>query len=148
MKKLKLMLVICVTIALLDSCQKDENNPSCNTVCQNGGTLNTNCGCNCPSGFTGSNCQTPVAPSIPNCEKYHTSTVTFKNNSASHYTYDIIWDGSKIATLSYQTVSTAFTVAAGQHTLAWKITGTNSYGCTGSNPVLIECYSGTFSCSY
>ncbi len=39
-----------------------------NTIaCQNGGTVNQNCGCNCPTGFTGTNCQTStcIAPTIP-----------------------------------------------------------------------------------
>ncbi len=27
-------------------------------VCQNGGTVNTSCGCDCPQGYTGTNCQT------------------------------------------------------------------------------------------
>lgn len=67
MKKLKLMFVLFAAIALGSSCNKTPLTPpppppppSCNTVCQNGGTVNTNCGCNCPAGFTGTNCGTAL----------------------------------------------------------------------------------------
>jgi hypothetical protein len=46
-----------------DDCNEDDYNFSvkgkgvCSTVCQNGGLVNTSCGCDCPSGYTGANCE-------------------------------------------------------------------------------------------
>lgn len=65
MKKLTSLLTICATIAMISSCKKSVPVPDpvpapCNIVCNNGGTVNQNCGCDCPTGFTGTNCQTPV----------------------------------------------------------------------------------------
>ena len=72
MKKFNLFLILfaLTTAIIFTSCEKGEENPSdvvsptCNNVCQNGGTVNANCGCDCPSGFTGTNCQTPVVSII------------------------------------------------------------------------------------
>ena len=40
-----------------------DNNPTCTPIaCLNGGTSTSDCGCNCPIGFTGSNCSTQITP--------------------------------------------------------------------------------------
>lgn len=70
MKKLKSIIAICAVAALIASCKKDDNAPlnppipSCQTECLNGGTVNSNCGCDCPTGYTGTNCQTVVPPPV------------------------------------------------------------------------------------
>jgi hypothetical protein len=45
----------------LNSCSSDDDVPTtkpCTTICKNGGTVKPDCGCDCPIGFTGSNCET------------------------------------------------------------------------------------------
>ena len=75
MKNLKLILAISALAVMISSCKKDESpspssgggsTTSCTTTCQNGGTVNSNCGCDCPTGYTGTNCQTktPVYTSV------------------------------------------------------------------------------------
>ncbi|CAN5664347.1 hypothetical protein BH11BAC1_BH11BAC1_00060 [soil metagenome] len=76
MKKLKLMFVLFAATALISSCKKNDTTPNCNTVCQNGGTVDANCGCDCPSGFTGANCQT-----IVNSVTFYPVTVNVNSNS-------------------------------------------------------------------
>ena len=44
-------------------CSSDSNSDNCETItCLNGGSF-VNCECNCPLGYTGSNCSTQVTPS-------------------------------------------------------------------------------------
>ncbi len=53
MKKINLLLPIYILLTILIvSCDKP-----CTIVCQNGGFVTEDCGCNCPLGYTGSNCQ-------------------------------------------------------------------------------------------
>jgi len=70
MKNLKSIIAICTVAVMIASCEKDDNAPlnssstSCTTTCLNGGTVNSNCGCDCPAGYTGTNCQTVVPPPV------------------------------------------------------------------------------------
>jgi hypothetical protein len=59
--KIKFLAILTVSV-MIASCEKevDPPEPSCNIVCMNGGTVTSNCGCACPSGFTGTNCQTSL----------------------------------------------------------------------------------------
>lgn len=60
-------------------CSKDDD---CETTCQNGGAVNENCGCNCPSGFTGANCETAVpAGETINVSGDITSNTTWTENN-------------------------------------------------------------------
>ncbi|HRH38305.1 MAG TPA: hypothetical protein PK760_08165 [Flavobacteriales bacterium] len=58
--------VIACTALFLGSCTPEEQDPpsttTCTTTCQNGGTVTSSCGCNCPPHFHGSNCQYQDAP--------------------------------------------------------------------------------------
>ncbi|MEY3501613.1 MAG: hypothetical protein RL308_3286 [Bacteroidota bacterium] len=50
-------------IALFFGCSEEDSSSSCIPItCLNGGTSTLDCGCNCPIGFTGSNCSTQVIP--------------------------------------------------------------------------------------
>ena len=55
MKKIKLMIPIYTLVVLFVSCEK-----ACKMVCLNGGFVIEDCGCNCPLGYTGSNCRTAL----------------------------------------------------------------------------------------
>ncbi len=67
MKKFKRLLVILTATLLIISCKKEHTNPdpqtppTCSQVCQNGGRVNANCGCDCPAGYTGANCETALS---------------------------------------------------------------------------------------
>lgn len=52
-------------IALFFGCSKDDSSstPACTPIaCLNGGVSTPDCGCDCPQGYTGSNCGTQVTP--------------------------------------------------------------------------------------
>ena len=66
MKKTFFKTVMVLVIALFAmSCSKDEADgatPCTPIPCLNGGVSNTDCGCNCPQGYTGNNCGTQMLP--------------------------------------------------------------------------------------
>jgi hypothetical protein len=58
-KGLSMLLII----ALFFGCSKDDSSSSCTPIaCLNGGVSTPDCGCDCPQGYTGSNCGTQVMP--------------------------------------------------------------------------------------
>ncbi len=74
------------------------------------------------------------------CETNKTGQVYFKNNSNSNSTYDVIWDGVKIATVAPNQSSAVFTYSANvQHTLVFRHTNTSNNACTPSTPYLTQC---------
>ena len=85
----------------------------------------------------------------PLCEVNKTGEVYFKNISNSNSTYDIIWDGVKIATITPNQSSQVFTYSANvQHTLVFRYTNTSNNACTPSTPYLTQCQQLGFNCSY
>ena len=118
------------------ACTKD----ACASVtCQHGGTCSGG-NCTCPSGYTGSRCETQT------CAANNTAEVQFSNRSANS-TYSIIWDGSVITSVSAGATSNYFTVAAGIHTLEFKYANGTSDACTISTPNLAQCSAMVYWCS-
>ena len=57
------LLSLSILISTSLSCSSDSDSDDCETInCLNGGTF-VNCQCDCPEGYTGSNCATQVTPS-------------------------------------------------------------------------------------
>ncbi len=81
----------------------------------------------------------------PDCEKNSTGTVYFENRHGTT-TYDIIWDGSKLTTVTPGNRSDTYTFASGQHTLLFRVTNTTTAACTQSTPNLATCSSVFFYC--
>jgi hypothetical protein len=90
----------------------------------------------------------PEPEPSPACQINNTGGVYFKNQSNTNATYDIIWDGSKIATVPPNDSSTTFTATAGiQHTLVFEFTNTNNPACNPATPILTQCKTVWFSCT-
>jgi hypothetical protein len=121
MKKLKSIFCICTLAVLITSCEKEDTTAPTNV---------------------------PSSNTVPDCERYHTARVKFKNRSASNKTLTIIWDGSVKTTIAPSQDSQVFTEAAGHHTLVFKVSNTGEIGCSQSNPVLVECHDQEFTCTY
>ncbi|MDZ4847027.1 MAG: hypothetical protein SH857_15955 [Chitinophagales bacterium] len=81
MKTIKIFLILFLSsfILVTNSCKKDDD---CNLVCQNGGTLKSPCGCDCLTGFTGTQCETDNRPA---CQQNNTGTVDFDSYSDNPY---------------------------------------------------------------
>ena len=118
-----------------------KNNP-CDTVkCQNGGVCASG-KCNCPSEYTGTYCEKRI------CEANNTAKVRFQNKTGTSLTYEVVWDGSVLTTLGPGSTSEYFTVAAGQHTLHFKIANSGGQeACTISTPNLAVCASQEYWCT-
>ncbi len=82
------------------------------------------------------------------CVTNNTATVKFENRSNTNTTYDIIWDGLKIATVVPGSTSSSFTVSAVQHTLTFKVTNTNTVACNESTPTPAQCSDHIYWCTY
>lgn len=61
----KIILCIVFAVGFLSACSSDENTETpCTPIpCLNNGVSNSDCGCDCPQGYAGSNCSTVVTPS-------------------------------------------------------------------------------------
>jgi hypothetical protein len=52
-----------ILVLFFSGCSSDSTDDGCTPItCLNGGISNSNCGCDCPQGFTGSNCSTQITP--------------------------------------------------------------------------------------
>lgn len=91
----------------------------------------------------------PAAPTptpVPACQTNNTATVTFENRFTTG-TFDVIWDGAKLLTLSAGMKSQAITVAAGVgHSLVFQWTNTNTWACVPGTPVPGQCSSHVYYC--
>ncbi|MCB0696041.1 MAG: calcium-binding EGF-like domain-containing protein [Chitinophagaceae bacterium] len=126
------------SIALYTGCTKTD---SCDNIsCKNGGTC-VNGACNCPTGYTGTLCETKK------CEANNTASVRFINKTGTSQTYSVVWDGSVITTLGPGATSEYYTVAAGQHTLHFMISNSGTEACTQSTPNLAVCSSMEYWCT-
>ena len=82
------------------------------------------------------------------CEVNQTAQVRFTNLSNTNSTHDVIWDGSKIATIAPGDTTNYFTVTANiEHTLQFKFTNTSDPACTESKPILAQCRFNIFWCT-
>ncbi|MCD6063520.1 MAG: Tenascin domain [Flavipsychrobacter sp.] len=120
------------------SCSKDE----CESVtCFNNGTC-VDGKCVCPTGYTGTYCEKKL------CEANNTAKVRFQNKTGTSLTYEVVWDGSTITTVGPGSTSDYYTVAAGHHTLHFKIANSGGQeACTQSTPNLAVCSSMEYWCT-
>lgn len=64
MRKILFNTAFVATIFLaFSSCSSDSESSCTPIACYNGGISNSDCGCDCPQGFTGDNCSLEVTPS-------------------------------------------------------------------------------------
>ena len=84
-KLLKISAFVLLTLNFT-SCSSDE--PCAPIDCLNDGVSNSNCGCDCPQGYTGTNCSTVLQPSKVIITKVVVKT--FNNLDDSGF----LWDGT------------------------------------------------------
>lgn len=63
MKNIILKLLVFTLIISSLGCSKDSTSDCIPITCLNGGTSNSDCGCNCLQGYTGKNCSNQITPS-------------------------------------------------------------------------------------
>lgn len=56
--------ILSLLLIFIVSCSKDDSNDACTPInCLNGGTQTVNCGCDCPDGYSGTDCSQELTPS-------------------------------------------------------------------------------------
>lgn len=122
MKRVNQILIVIALVISAISCKKEANNGGdCSKQCFNGGSLNVSCNCDCPTGFSGSQCETASSP----CRINHTATVSFINRSVNSYTYTIYWDNVALTSVGPNSTVTYPTAANVQRHIYAKANGTN-----------------------
>lgn len=144
MKHLKFLITLWflfLSIGTFTSCEglfEDDEDNLCDQIeCLNGGVC-INGDCLCPDDYYGTYCQNQEEPDPP-CIVNDWAYIKFENQSTTGKTYDVVWDGSRIVTLSPGQSSDRFTVSAGSHTLVFKISNTGDNACNPSTPNLAQC---------
>jgi hypothetical protein len=64
MKIIVSKLLVLLLVFFLFGCSSDSTTPCVPISCLNGGTSTPDCVCNCPQGYTGTNCETQVTPTL------------------------------------------------------------------------------------
>lgn len=75
----KIFFLLAVASVVFSACNKEDD---CELNCLNGGTLKAPCGCDCLSGFSGTECEND---NRPDCVKNNTGTVVFDSYSDNPY---------------------------------------------------------------
>jgi hypothetical protein len=85
---------------------------------------------------------------VPDCQTNNTARIKFSNRSPATRQY-ILWDGIRLFTLNPGETSEEIVTAAGvAHTLQFRVDGTGATACSTSSPVLSQCKSHHYSCSF
>ncbi len=86
MKTVLSKLSVLIIAFLFFNCSSDSGDTPCVPItCLNGGTSTPECGCNCPQGYTGSDCSTQITPAKITISKIRVKY--FPNTDAGSY-----WD--------------------------------------------------------
>ena len=89
----------------------------------------------------------PATLFAPACETNNTATTSFQNKSTTSSTYNVVLDGSTIVSyLAAGATSASSTVAAGSHTIQFKLLNGNA-ACSPAYPSLAQCSSYSYSCA-
>ena len=81
MKKIIALLIV-LMLNVNCSSDSDSSTPACSPIpCLNGGTSNANCGCDCPQGYSGTNCGNITTPSKVIITKVVVKSFNNLNNS-------------------------------------------------------------------
>ena len=100
----KKLSVVIVVVMLIVSCSSDSGDTPCVPIsCLNGGTSTADCGCDCPEGYSGTNCSTVVQPSKVIISKVVVKS--FQNTNSQGF----LWDGTNNADI-YVKINSGTTV--------------------------------------
>jgi hypothetical protein len=92
MRKLfKISAFVFLTLNFLGCSSDSSDDPCVPITCLNNGVSNSDCGCDCPQGYSGANCSTIVQPSTVTITKVVVKSFSNLNTSG------LLWDGTNDA---------------------------------------------------
>jgi len=131
-------------LVLVLGCSKEDSTPSCTPItCLNGGVSTADCGCNCPQGYTGSNCGTQLTPSIIKITKIRVTKFPDTDNGQWWDTFPTNSDADIYITMQNSSLTTIYSHP--NYLPNSSSTGTNYFDFTPANPILITNPTGSFS---
>jgi hypothetical protein len=96
----------------------------------------------CSSGSNGATAPAPLA-----CVTNNTAEVDFSNESVTNRTYDILVDGSRVASVSPGTTSPYINVVAGiPHSIEFNVSNSSTAACTPAAATLVQCSTSNYFC--
>lgn len=90
MKIIVSKLLVLLLVFFLFGCSSDSTTPCVPISCLNGGTSTADCGCDCPQGYSGTNCSTVVQPSKVIITKVVVKS--FPNTNSQSFLWDVTND--------------------------------------------------------
>lgn len=143
---LKSVLILILFTSFL-SCSSDSNSPACLPItCLNGGTSTSNCGCNCPTGFKGTNCSTQITPTKISITKIRIKA--FPNTDSSNSNWDVNFPDASNALpdifVTLENVSEAFLYQSPNYYANVISNGSNFFDFTPTTPIEITNVNSSF----
>lgn len=141
MKNKFFLTFLTLSTLFFSACSKDSvtTNDCIPINCLNGGVSNSNCGCDCPQGYSGANCAIQLTPTKVKIKKFK---IKFFSNTTSTGGY---WDGLFLTTASYPDIFFMLKNSSGQSIYVSSTyyedaiaNGTNVYTFTPTTPIEIS----------
>lgn len=146
MKKLiKITAFVFLTLNFL-GCSSDSSESPCIPIsCLNNGVSNSDCGCDCPQGYTGTNCGTQLTPSIVKITKIRVKKFPAATPNGNWWDLSVI-SGNSDADI-YVTIENSNLTVIYSHPTYFpdaEIVGTNYYDFVPSTPIVITNVNGQY----
>ena len=137
-KLLKILAFVLLTLNFINCSSDSSDDPCVPIICLNNGVSNSNCGCDCPQGYSGANCSTQITPTQIKITKIRVKK--FPNLKPNGSSWDVIvlpgWERPDIfpALFPFQSTSVLFAGTPINDSFSY---GNDSFDFTPTTPIVI-----------